>query len=78
MKEKPLDLNRHLFASLEELSDEALKGEELQASLLRARTKTGVAREIISNWRLVLDAEKAIAENEVRASVPMIGHEKDG
>ena len=52
------DLNNHLFAQLERLSDEGIKGEELQEELKRAHAVTGVAREIIANGKLVLEAKK--------------------
>lgn len=52
------DLNNHLFAQLERLSDEGIKGEELQEEIKRAHAVTGVAREIIANGKLVLEAKK--------------------
>ena len=52
------DLNNHLFAQLERLSDEGIKGEELQEEIRRAHAVTGVAREIIANGKLVLEAKK--------------------
>lgn len=58
MKNKLTDLNNHLFSQLERLSDEDLTGEALQAELQRSYAVTGVAKEIISNGRLLLDAQK--------------------
>lgn len=58
MKNKLTDLNNHLFAQLERLSDEELAGEALQAELQRTDALTSVAKEIISNGRLLLDAQK--------------------
>lgn len=52
------DLNNHLFAQLERLSDEGIKGEELQEEIRRSHAITGVAREIIANGKLVLEAKK--------------------
>lgn len=54
------DLNTHLFAQLERLSDEDLKGEKLQEEITRAKSVTSVASQIISNGSLVLDARKLI------------------
>ncbi|VXB88788.1 Phage protein [Bacillus altitudinis] len=52
------DLNNHLFAQLERLSDEDLKGEELQEEIERSKAVTDVANRIISNGALVLQAQK--------------------
>lgn len=56
MKNKLSDLNNHLFAELERLSDEDLKGEELQEEIGRAKAVTNVAAQIIQNGTLVLKA----------------------
>ncbi|AOY88614.1 hypothetical protein BKP64_10790 [Marinobacter salinus] len=58
MKNKLTDLNDHLFMQLERLNDESLKGEELQEEIERSKAITGVSKEVVSNARLVLDAEK--------------------
>lgn len=58
MKNKLTDLNNHLFAQLERISDESLVGEALQAELQRSCAVTSVAKEIISNARLLLDEQK--------------------
>jgi len=60
MKNTLGDLNNHLFAQLERLNDEDLKGEELQEEILRSKAITSVASQIISNGSLVLDAKKMI------------------
>lgn len=57
MKNTVLDLNNHLFAQLERLNDESIKGEQLKQEIERSKAISGVAREVISNGRLVLDAE---------------------
>lgn len=48
------DLNNHLFAQLERLGDEDLKGEKLQEEIMRAKAVTGLASQIIANGTLVL------------------------
>lgn len=57
------DLNNHLFAQLERLGDEDLKGEKLQEEITRAKAVTAVASQIISNGSLVLEARKAIDDS---------------
>ena len=52
------DLNNHLFARLERLSDEELKGDKLIEEIGRARAVTDVASQIIENGALVLKAQK--------------------
>ena len=58
MKNTLGDLNNHLFAQLERLSDEDVKGEELREELLRAQAVAGIAQQIIANGSLVLKAQK--------------------
>ena len=52
------DLNNHLFAQLERLTDEDLKGEELKQEIVRAKAVASIAKEIVETGRLVLDAKK--------------------
>lgn len=56
------DLNNHLFAQLERLGEEDLKGEGLQEEISRAKAITGVATQIIANGSLVLEAKKMIQQ----------------
>ena len=62
MKNKISDLNNHLFAELERLGDEDLKGEALEAELNRAKGVAGIAEKIISSASLALRAEELKAE----------------
>lgn len=58
MKNTLGDLNNHLFAQLERLSDEDLKGEQLKEEMLRAKAVTGLASQIIANGTLVLKGKQ--------------------
>lgn len=58
MKNTLADLNNHLFAELERLSDEDLKGEALEEEIRRAEAVCSVSSRIIENGGLVLRAEK--------------------
>ena len=62
MKNTLGDLNNHLFAQLERLNDEDIKGEELLEEINRAKAVTSVASQIISNANIVLQAKKIQAE----------------
>lgn len=46
MRNTLLDLNNHLFAQLERLSDEDLVGEDLERELQRAKGVTDVSKAI--------------------------------
>lgn len=63
MKNTLGDLNNHLFAQLERLSDEDLKGDSLQDEILRTKAVTDVAIQIIDNARLVLKAQELSFEH---------------
>lgn len=58
MKNTLQDLNNHLFAQLERLGDEDLKGEDLREEIERAKAVTQVAKNIIENGTLILEAHK--------------------
>jgi hypothetical protein len=55
VRNKLSDLNNHLFAQLERLSDEELSAEELQKEVARAKAINGIAKNIIDNAKTALD-----------------------
>jgi hypothetical protein len=59
-KNKLSDLNNHLFAQLERLSDEDLKGDALAEEIHRSWAVTRVAEQIIRNANLVLQSNIAV------------------
>ena len=73
MKNKLTDLNNHLFAQLERLSDEELKGEGLLEEINRSQAVTNVAKQIINNGQLVLHAHKAVTDGLIRNGHQMLG-----
>jgi len=58
MKNTLGDLNNHLFAQLERLGDEDLKGEALIEEIERGKAIGDVARNIVANGSLVLQAKR--------------------
>lgn len=73
MKNKLVNLNNHLFAQLERLSDEDLKGKELLEEIQRSQAVTGVAKQIINNGTLVLHAHKAVSDGLIHNGHKMLG-----
>lgn len=63
MKNKLTDLNDHLFAQLERLSDEKLTSDQIGAEVRRSEALVQVADRIVDNARLQLAAFKLVAEN---------------
>ena len=57
-KNKLADLNNHLFAQLERLSDEELKGEDLKIEQERAKSISLISKNIIDNAKLTLEVVK--------------------
>ena len=62
MKNTLGDLNNHLFMQLETLNDEDLKGDKLTEEIERSKAVTNVAKEIIANANIVLQARKYTTE----------------
>ena len=78
MKNKLIDLNNHLFAQLERLSDESLKGEALQDEIHRSKSVTQISTQIVANARLALDAQIAVNDMGVGRKLPEMLEAKNG
>lgn len=63
MQNKLSDLNNHLFAQLERLSDEEIAGDKLLEEINRAKAVTDIASQIIANGSLVLKAKIAMGSS---------------
>jgi hypothetical protein len=77
MKNKLIDLNNHLFAQMERLSDEELKGDALNEEIRRSQAVSTLANQIISNGQLALKAQMAINDGIVKRAPKMLGVEGD-
>jgi len=75
VKNKLTDLNDHLFAQMERLGEEDLKGDDLKNEIHRTKAIASVANNIINNARLAFDAKKAVSDNIIDVAPGMIGVE---
>ena len=55
MKNTLQDLNNHLFAQLERLTDEGLTDEQLEHEIKRSKSVVSVAHTIVDNTRVQVD-----------------------
>ena len=65
MKDKQSDLNNHLFVQLERLNDEDITAEKLTFELERAKGMALIAKEIIANQKLALDAQILLSNGDI-------------
>jgi len=73
MKNQLIDLNDHLFAEIERLSDENLKGDKLTEEVGRAKSVSNVAAQIINSANLCLKAQIAINDGLINRAPRMLG-----
>ena len=74
MKNKLSDLNDHLFAQMERLSDETLTEEQIEQEVKRAGSIIGISDQIISTASLQLKAVDIVAKHGDRfiKQLPML------
>jgi len=75
MKNTLGDLNNYLFESIERLNDDSLSSEELDKEIKRSEAVQKVAKTIIDNGSLALQAKKHFDEYGVENNVeiPLLG-----
>ena len=79
MKNGMMDLNNHLFAQLERLSDEDLDEEKLKTEIQRSKAISGVAMAIIANADTAIRAQKMAYEygDQRNIDIPLLGKSKE-
>ena len=80
MKNTLLDLNNHLFAEIERLGDEELKGEALAEELQRASGISNIAKNIIKNANVTLQATKFMDDHmnaDLKVPKMLVGNSHD-
>ncbi|MES0168219.1 hypothetical protein NKJ87_19890 [Mesorhizobium sp. M0027] len=79
MKNRITDLNDHLFAQIERLSEEGLSGDKLEAEVQRTEALVKVADMIVDNARLGIQAATLVANHgdRFRKDLPMLSAPKE-
>ncbi len=72
MKNSLADLNNHLFAQLERLSDEALTPEQIEIEVKRGTAVVAVADQIIRNASLKIQAAKILSDHGIDPSAHLM------
>lgn len=72
------DLNNYLFEAIERLNDDSLSDEQLDKEIKRSEAVQKVAKTIISNAQLALEAKKHLDEygQGDKLQLPIFGVEK--
>lgn len=75
MKNKLSDLNDHLFAQLERLSEEGLTTEQIDAEVKRGHAIVAVADQILRHASLQVQAAKIVSDHGIDPSphLPKLG-----
>lgn len=72
MKNSLADLNNHLFAQLERLSDEDLSPEQIDSETKRGAAIVAVADQIIRNASLKIQAAKILSDHGLDPSAHLM------
>ena len=75
MKNKLTDLNDHLFAQLERLSEEGLSSEQIDTEVKRGNAIVAVADQILRHASLQVQAAKIVSDHGIDPSphLPALG-----
>ncbi|MDP2410398.1 MAG: hypothetical protein Q8M26_08935 [Pseudolabrys sp.] len=76
MKNRLSDLNDHLFAQIERLSDEDLSPEKLEQEGKRAAAIVSLADQVIRNASLKIQAAKILSDHGIDPSKHLIIEDK--
>lgn len=77
MKNTLSDLNNYLFECIERITDDELSAEELDKEIKRSNAVQNVAKNIIENSKLALDAKKHFDEYGIDCNVNLPLLEKE-
>lgn len=69
-KNKLSDLNDHLIAQMERLTDESLDGDDLKLEINRSKAVSNLGKQIVASARLTLDVINMQMEAQGIVSVP--------
>jgi hypothetical protein len=77
MRNKLSDLNNHLFAQMEKLSEEGLSGEDLKTEIDRAKAMADIAGHIVGAAKVTVDALKLVSNGNLqKTDLPMLLNDK--
>lgn len=73
MRNKFVDLNNHLFASLERLNDEKLNGKQLEGEIQRGKAIAAISGKIIDAAKVTVQAAKLVRSGHVnKEDLPLL------
>ncbi len=75
MKNTLTDLNNYLFESIERLQDDNLDAEELEKEIKRSEAVQKIAKTIIDNGALAIQAQRMMYDQgvETKVAMPLLG-----
>ncbi len=75
MKNTMADLNNYLFESIERINDDNLSSEELEKEIRRSEAVNKIAKTIIDNGSLALNAKKHLDDygSGETVEIPLLG-----